>query len=92
MHWTTGDRKNSKWIIINPASEAFAPQHGKGNFAVKSQTAWRSLAAVSSGLIIKLIRQTEFAPRAKHTTAGTVARPGGILGDGSISLSPAAPQ
>jgi len=25
-------------------------------------------------------------------TAGTVARPGGILGDGSISLSPAAPQ
>jgi hypothetical protein len=38
MHWTAGARKSSKWINLNPAFEAAAPQHDKGNFAVNSGT------------------------------------------------------
>jgi hypothetical protein len=52
--WTARDQKGSKWNLINHlAFEAFAPQHGKGNFAVSSPPNWRTLAAMSN----------EFSPR-----------------------------
>jgi hypothetical protein len=53
-HWTAGARNSSKWIFINPAFEASAPQHGIGNFAVNSRAYWRTLGAMSNPIFQNL--------------------------------------
>jgi hypothetical protein len=52
--WTARSRKSSNWIIINRAFEAiqWQPQYGKGNFAVNSPRAWRTLALMSNPIFV----------------------------------------
>jgi hypothetical protein len=52
--------------LFNPAFEASAPQHGKGNFAVNSRTYWRTLGTMSNPIFKKFV----FHPRnlAKNAT------------------------
>jgi hypothetical protein len=47
-------RNSSKWIFLNPAFEAAAPQHGKGNFAVNSWTYWRTPVTMSNPIFQNL--------------------------------------
>jgi hypothetical protein len=51
-HWTPGDWIGSKWNDYRRSELDFLKSTG-GNLAVSSGTRWRTLASVSSGLLVK---------------------------------------